>query len=118
MTTMRNFVQLIGRAGNDPDVRTTNNGVKIARLSIATKEFYLNEKGDRVESTTWHRLVAWSKMAELIEKNVKKGLLVAIKGKLTNNNWLDKDGQKHQITEINVSEFMLMSTPVKENANA
>ncbi|HMM11434.1 MAG TPA: single-stranded DNA-binding protein [Bacteroidales bacterium] len=115
---MRNFVQLIGHAGNDPEVRTFGNGGKVARLNVATNESYKNDKGERVEETTWHRLVAWGKLAERIEKAVKKGSLVAVTGKLTNNQWEDKDGQKRYTTEVTLSDFMLMGSLEKKAENA
>lgn len=118
MTTMKNFVQLIGHAGNDPEVRTFGSGAKIARLNVATNEFYINEKGERVEETTWHRLVAWGKLAERVEKTVKKGAHVAITGKLTHNQWENKEGQKHTSTEITLSEFILLGGADKKSAKA
>lgn len=117
MTTMRNFVQLIGHAGNDPEVRTFGNGGKVVRLSVATNEFYNNEKGERVEDTTWHRLVAWGKLAERVEKMVKKGALVAVTGKLTNSQWEDKDGQKRYTSEVTLSDIMLMGNNEKKSSN-
>lgn len=114
---MRNFVQLIGHAGNDPEVRTFGNSGKVVRLNVATNEFYTNEKGERVEDTTWHRIVAWGKMAERIEKQVKKGTHVALTGKLTNNQWQDKDGQKHYTTEVTVNDFMLIGNGEKKDRN-
>ncbi len=117
MTTMRNFVQLIGHAGNDPEVRTFGKDGKVARLNVATKEFFNNEKGERVEETTWHRLVAWGKLAERMEKVVKKGAHIAVTGKLTNNQWEDKDGQKRFNTEVTINDFMLMGSTDKKPAN-
>jgi single-strand DNA-binding protein len=117
MTTMRNFVQLIGNVGNDPEVRTFGNGGKVVRLNLATNEFYTNEKGERVEDTTWHRIVAWGKLAERMEKVIKKGALIALTGKLTNNQWEDKEGQKRSTTEVTLSDFMLMGITEKKPSN-
>lgn len=72
MTTMRNSVQLIGHAGKDPEVKTILNDRKMARFTLATNDFYTNNKGERVEQTQWHRILAWGKTAETIEKEVKK----------------------------------------------
>ena len=109
MTTMRNSVQLIGNAGSDPEIKTLANNNKMARFSIATKEYYTNQKGERVEETQWHRILAWGKTAEIIEKEVKKGKRMLLNGKLVNNNWEDKDGKKRQNTDVVVTEITFFS---------
>ncbi len=109
MTTMRNSVQLIGNAGSDPEIKTLANDNKMARFSIATKEYYTNQKGERVEETQWHRILAWGKTAEIIEKEVKKGKRMLLNGKLVNNNWEDKDGKKRQNTDVVVTEITFFS---------
>jgi len=72
MTTLRNSVKLIGRPGNDPEMKSTANNRKMARFRMATNEYYTNAKGDRVNDTQWHSLIAWGKTAEIVEKLVKK----------------------------------------------
>jgi single-strand DNA-binding protein len=109
MTTLRNSVQLIGHAGGDPEVKTFGSERKVARFSLATNESYYNSKGEKVEETQWHRLVAWGKAAERIEKLVKKGHYIAVTGKLTTNNWDDKDGNKRQTVEVEISDFLNFS---------
>lgn len=109
MTTMRNSVQLIGHAGLDPEVKTVGNDRKMARFTLATNDYYVNQKGERVEETQWHRVLAWGKLAEIIEKEVKKGKRVLVNGKLTTNNWEDKDGNKRQTVEVVVNEIAMMS---------
>lgn len=109
MTTMRNSVQLIGNAGSDPEVKTLANENKMARFTIATNEYYTNQKGERVEETQWHRILAWGKTAEIIEKEVKKGKRMILNGKLVTNNWEDKDGNKRQTVEVVVNEIAMMS---------
>ena len=90
---MKNKVQLIGHVGQEPEVKTVNNK-KVATLTIATNDFYYNEKGDKVEQTEWHRITAWGKTAEVIEKYVTKGKEIAVEGKLTHRSYDDKDGIK------------------------
>ena len=109
MNAMKNRVQLIGNAGNDPEVKTLESGKKLAHLTIATNEIYRNEKGDKVEQTEWHRVTAWGKTAEIIEKFVVKGKEVAIDGKLTHRSYDDKNGEKRYITEVVVNEILLLS---------
>jgi single-strand DNA-binding protein len=108
MNGIKNRVQLIGNVGNDPEVRTLENGKKLAHLNIATSERYTNEKGDKVEQTEWHRVTAWGKVAEIIEKYVAKGKEVAIEGKLTHRSYDDKNGEKRFITEVVVNEILLL----------
>lgn len=108
MTSLRNSVQLIGHAGIDPEVKTLANDRKVARFTLATNEYYYNHKGERVADTQWHKLLAWGKTAQLVEKLVTKGKEVVINGKLTTNKWEDKDGNKHQTVEVVVSEIVLL----------
>ncbi|PKP15413.1 MAG: single-stranded DNA-binding protein [Bacteroidetes bacterium HGW-Bacteroidetes-23] len=107
MNTMKNRVQLIGHVGNDPEVKTFEGG-KVANLTIATNDSYTNKKGEKVEQTEWHRLVAWDKNAEIIEKFVTKGKEIAIEGKLTSRSYDDKEGNKRYITEVVVNDIMLL----------
>ena len=108
MSTLRNRVQLIGRVGNDPEVKSFEGGKKLATVSIATSDSYKNEKGERVEQTEWHRVVAWGKTAEIIEQFVTKGREIAVDGKLTHRSYDDKDGVKRFMTEIVVNELQLI----------
>jgi single-strand DNA-binding protein len=107
MNTLKNRVQLIGNVGNDPEIKNLDGGKKLASLSIATNESYTNEKGERVEQTEWHRVTAWGKTAEMIEKYVTKGKEVAIEGKLSHRSYDDKNGEKRYITEVVVSGIQL-----------
>lgn len=109
MNAMKNRVQLIGNAGNDPEIRTLESGKKLAHLIIATNDSYKNEKGEKVEQTEWHRVTAWGKTAEIIEKYVVKGKEVAIEGKLTHRSYDDKNGEKKYVTEVIVNEILLLS---------
>lgn len=109
MNAMKNRVQLIGNVGNDPEIKTLENGKKLAHFTIATNDHYTNDKGEKVEQTEWHRLTAWGKTAEIIEKYVVKGKEVAIEGKLTHRSYDDKSGEKKYITEVVVNEILLLS---------
>ncbi len=108
MSTLRNRVQLIGRVGNDPEVKTFDGGKKVANLNIATNDYYKNEKGERTEQTEWHRVVAWGKTAEIIEQFVSKGKEIAVEGKLTHRSYDDKDGTKRFVSEVLISEIQLL----------
>ncbi len=106
---MRNTVQLVGNVGQDPEIRNLEGGKKVASFSIATSDSYKNEKGEKVDQTEWHRIVAWGNSAEIIEKYVTKGNQIGIVGKLTHRTYDDKDGIKRNITEVLVNEVLLMS---------
>ena len=108
MNALQNKVQLIGNLGNNPDVRNTGSGKKMARISIATNENYRNAKGETVKETQWHNAIAWGKNAELAEKYLIKGSQVAIEGKLVNRNYVDKDGIKRYITEVQVNDILFL----------
>ncbi len=108
MYALKNKVQLIGNLGNAPEVKTTENGKKLARFSVATNESYRNASGEKVTETTWHNLVAWGKVAEIAEKYLVKGSEVALEGKLINRSYTDKDGNKKYITEVQVNELLLL----------
>jgi single-strand DNA-binding protein len=110
MYALKNKVQLIGHVGNQPDIKNTENGKKLARFSVATNEVYRNAKGEKITETQWHNLVAWGKVAELAEKYLGKGSEVAIEGKLINRNYTDKEGNKKYVTEVQVNEVLLLGT--------
>ena len=108
MNGLRNKVQLIGRLGQDPEVMNFDGGKKKVNFSLATSSHYYDKAGDKVEETQWHKVVAWGKHAETIEKFMRKGQEVAIEGKLSNRSWEDKEGNKKYITEVLVNEFLLL----------
>ncbi len=105
---MKNKVQLIGNVGNEPEVKTFGEGKKVANITIATNDYYINDKGEKVEQTEWHRVTAWGKVAEIIEKYVSKGKEIAIEGKLTHRSYDDKEGNKRYITEVVANDILLL----------
>ncbi len=108
MNALRNRVQLIGNAGKDPEIKSFDGGKKLASLTIATNESYTNDKGEKITDTQWHSIVAWGKTAEIIEKYVEKGDQIAVEGKLTHRSYDDKNGEKRYVTEVVVSEIILL----------
>ena len=108
MNALRNSVRLIGNLGDDPKVRKLDSGKTVANFNIATNEIYRDQNGNKQSETTWHRLVAWGKQAEIVENYVKKGSEIAIEGKLTNRSYDDKNGEKHFITEVLVNSILLL----------
>jgi single-strand DNA-binding protein len=108
LSLMKNRVQLIGRVGQDPEVKNLEGGKKVATITIATNDVYYKDNGDKVEQTEWHRVTAWGKTAEIIEKYVTKGKEIAIEGKLTHRTYEDKNGEKRYVTDIVVNEVLLL----------
>jgi len=110
LNAMKNRVQLIGHVGQDPEVKTVGNNRKLANLTLATNDHYYNDAGEKVEQTEWHRLTAWGKTAEIIEKYVSKGKEIGIQGKLTHRSYEDKDGSKKYVTDVVVDELLLLGS--------
>lgn len=108
MFALKNKVQLIGNLGNAPEVRNTESGKKLVRFSVATHESYRNALGEKVTETQWHNIIAWGAVADIAEKFLVKGTEVCIEGKLVNRNYMDKEGNKKYITEIQVNELLML----------
>lgn len=111
---LKNQVTLIGHLGRDPEFTKFDSGKMKTQFSLATSEIYRNQNGDRVESTEWHRCVAWGKLAETMNMYLKKGKEVALSGKLTHRSYTDKNGEKRYITEVVVSDFAFLGKKEKE----
>jgi single-strand DNA-binding protein len=113
MNALRNKVQLIGHLGNDPEVITLESGKKRAKLTIATNDVYKNDRGEKITETQWHYVVAWGKLAEILEKYATKGKEIAIEGKLTHRSYDDKNGDKRYTTEVVASEMLFIGKPTE-----
>ncbi|WP_299109359.1 single-stranded DNA-binding protein [uncultured Winogradskyella sp.] len=116
MSTLKNKVQLIGNVGYMPEITNLENGKKIAKFSIATNESYKDSKGEKVTDTQWHTIVAWGKIAEIVEKYVGKGKEVAVEGKLTSRSYETKEGEKRYVTEVVIDEILLLGIKGEDNA--
>lgn len=91
---------IIGRLGQDPDVRYTQSNTAVANFSVATNERFKDRNGEFQERTEWHRIVAWGRTAEICQEYLKKGSQVYIEGPIQTREWEDKEGQKRYTTEI------------------
>ena len=109
MNTLKNTVSLIGNLGGDPEFKTLEGGNALARFRVATNDSYKDKKGEWVTTTEWHNVVAWGKTAELTNKLLKKGAEVVLEGKLVNDTYTTKEGDKRYKTEINLREFVLIN---------
>ena len=95
-----NKVILVGRLGQNPEVRYTPSGAAVANFSLATDDNWVDKSGQRQEKTEWHRIVVWGKIAENCGKYLSKGRQVYIEGRLQTRQWQDKEGQTKYTTEV------------------
>lgn len=106
-----NKVIIVGNLGIDPEVRTLENGAKLARLRIATSETYMSKDGQRVEQTEWHNVVLWRGLADIAERYLAKGKQAYIEGKLKTRSWKDQEGNDRYVTEIVADNLQLLGRP-------
>jgi len=116
MKNLSNNVQLIGNLGNTPELKEFDSGKKMVNFSLATTDYYVNQQGQKVNDTQWHKIVAWGKNAEFINNYVDKGNRVAVSGKLIHRSYTDKDNQTRYITEIVVNEILMLTPKVEAEA--
>lgn len=103
-----NKVILIGNLGRDPEIRYMNNNVPKATFVLATHEYFKDSQGRKVEQTEWHNIVCWRALAEIAKKILKKGMKVYVEGRLQTRQWVDKNGNRRQITEIVADNFIVI----------
>lgn len=111
-----NKVILIGNLGKDPEIRTLENGTKLARFPIATSESYTDKTtGERREITDWHNIVLWRGLAEITEKYLTKGQKVYIEGKLKTRSWKDESGATRYNVDVVADNMTMLSS--RSNSN-
>jgi single-strand DNA-binding protein len=103
-----NKVILVGRVGQDPELRYTADGTPVATFSLATSEKFKQRDGSSKEATEWHRLVAWRKLGEVAGQYVKKGSLLYIEGKIQSREYDGRDGVKRRTTDIVVNNLQML----------
>lgn len=99
---------ILGRLGQDPDVRYTQENTAVANLSIATSTRYKDKNGEMKEDTQWHRVVAWGRTAEICQEYLKKGDQVLVKGPVKTRQWEDKEGITRYTTETTALKLVLI----------
>ena len=113
MSRSLNKVMLIGNLGSDPELRTTNNGSRVATVSLATGRQWTGQGGEKQEKTEWHRIVLWNnkgaQLADLAEKYMKKGDRIYVEGRIEYRTWEDREKQTRYTTEIIAREVLLLS---------
>jgi len=105
---MVNKVTLIGNLGKDPEIRRLETGAAVGKFSIATNESYRDKSGEWQTQTEWHDVVVWNAMAERAERDLKKGKLVYVEGKLTHRKYTDKNDIERYITEVRALTYRLL----------
>lgn len=101
---------LIGRLGKDPELRYTPGGKAVASFPLATSERWTNAEGQKQENTTWHNIVVWGKLAEVMKEHLSKGREVYLEGRISNRSYDDKDGNKKYISEVVVQNFSFVGS--------
>jgi single-strand DNA-binding protein len=112
-----NKVILLGRLGQDPELKYTPGGSAVCNFSLATTESWTDKAGQKQEKTEWHRIVVWGKLAELCNQYLSKGRQAFLEGRLQTRSWDDKDGNKRYTTEILASTVQFIGGP-SANADA
>jgi len=105
-----NKVMLIGRLGQDPEVRYTQSNTAVATLNLATNERYKDGNGEYQDKTEWHRVVAWGRTAEICQQYLTKGSMIYVEGPLQTREWEDKQGQKRYTTEVKALQMTMLDS--------
>ena len=107
---MVNKVILLGNVGKDVETKTFDDGNSTAQFTLATNERYKDRDGNAQERVTWHNIVTWGKLADIVTKYVKKGDKLYLEGKITQRSWDKQDGTKGYITEIVCHEMKMLGS--------
>lgn len=113
---MLNKAMLIGRLGRDPEMRYLQNGTPVCSFSMATTEKWSDKQGQKQESTEWHKIVVWAKLAELCGQYLTKGRECYVEGKITTREFKDKNGQTKYTTEIVASSVKFLGGGQRQEA--
>lgn len=108
MSRSLNKAILIGNLGQDPEIRSTGSGRRVANFSLATNRQWTDQSGQQQEKTEWHRIVVWGKLVDVVERYLKKGDRVYIDGEIQYRQYEDKDGVTKYSTEINAREMIML----------
>ena len=106
-----NKVIVLGRLGQDPELKHTAGGSAVTNFSVATNESWTDKQGQKQERTEWHRVVVWGKLAELCSQYLSKGRQVYLEGKLQTRSWEDNQGQKRYTTEVQANTVQFLGGP-------
>ena len=113
-----NKVIILGRLGQDPELKYTPGGMAVCNFTLATSESWADKAGQKQERTEWHRIVVWGKLAELCNQYLSKGRQAYVEGSLQTRSWDDKNGQKRYTTEINAKTIQFIGSQANAGAGA
>ena len=106
---MVNKVILVGNVGMDPEVRATESGAKVARVRLATTEYFRDrQSGENRDHTEWHTVILWRGLADVVDRYVRKGSQIYVEGRLRTREWTDQQGNKRYSTEIQADTMNLL----------
>lgn len=103
-----NQVIIAGNLGTDPQCNTLQNGTSVATISVGTNESYKDANGQVQERVEWHRVVFWSKLADIVRQYLRKGSAVLVSGKLRSRKYTDQTGAERTITEIIANDLVML----------
>ena len=109
MRNICNSIKLIGRLGNEPNIKKFKNGNQRAVLILATNESYKKRNGDYIKHTQWHTLIVKDSLVDIVEKYLKKGMQLSINGRITSRSWKDQKGKAMHRTEIEVNDLKMLN---------
>jgi single-strand DNA-binding protein len=107
---------LIGNVGAPPEVRTAAGGVRVASFSLATSRRWADRSGGQQEKTDWHRVVAWDRLADLVQRGVRKGDRLYVEGRLEYRSWADPAGRTRYATEVVAEDLIPLAGPATAGA--
>ncbi len=103
-----NKVLLIGRLGQDPELKYTQSGIAVAKFSVATSQQWKDQDGNTQDRTEWHNVVAWRRLGEICAEYLKKGSKVYLEGALSTSSWEDENKKKHYRTEVVLNDMIML----------
>lgn len=116
-----NKVVLVGRLGQDPELKYTNTGTAVSTFSVATNDSYVDRSGSRVDTTEWHNVVVWGRLAEICSEYLGKGRQVYLEGSLQTRSWEDSKGNKKYRTEVKARDVVFLdgngARPTQQNGS-
>jgi len=115
MASSLNKVQLIGRLGKDPEVRSTQTGRTVTTLTVATSETF-GKDAEKKEKTEWHKVILWDKLGQIAGNYLRKGRQVYIEGRITYRDYVDRDNNKRYITEIIATNLVFLGSKDESGA--
>jgi len=105
-----NKVLLIGRLGQDPELKYTQSGIAVAKFSVATSQQWKDQDGNTQDRTEWHNVVVWRRLAEICAEYLKKGSKVYLEGSLSTSSWEDENKKKHYRTEVVLNDMIMLDS--------